>query len=229
LQSRVKFIEVGTAVDPQQLLLERPHEPFGDAVALRGPDEARARLDPEEADLGLEVVTDVLRAVVVAQGQAGGDARLEAAVDGSDALADRLEGLEAGGRLGRVQPQAFQRVVVDQGEDGDRPLGRRPGRGRIGAPIRSGAAVTIVPSWVRGPFARPARCGASRACSRISRNTRGRLVRTPWCHFRRAQTLRWPSPVNGAWRIVQRIRPANSASLWAVLGPRLAGGVVMAA
>jgi hypothetical protein len=45
-------------------------------LPCRGPDEARARLDPEEADLGLEVVTDVLRAVVVAQGQAGGGARL---------------------------------------------------------------------------------------------------------------------------------------------------------
>jgi len=55
---------------PQQLLLQGPDEPLGDAVALGGVGEARAGLDPEEVQLLLEPVADVLRPVVMPEGQA---------------------------------------------------------------------------------------------------------------------------------------------------------------
>ena len=44
----------------------------------------------------------------------------------------------------------------------------------------------IVPSWLRGPRGGPVRDGASRSCSRISRNTRRSEVRMPF-RRRRAQ------------------------------------------
>jgi len=104
LQGPIKFAEVMTVMDPQQLLLERAHEPLGDAVALGRSHEAGARFDAEERELVLEVIADVLRAVIMAQPQAGGDARLESAVDGRHALADGLERLEARRCLAACSP-----------------------------------------------------------------------------------------------------------------------------
>ena len=59
---------------PQQLLLQRPDEPLGDAVALGAIGKAGAGLDPEEIQLLLEPVADVLWAVVMPQSQAFSDA-----------------------------------------------------------------------------------------------------------------------------------------------------------
>jgi len=138
LQGRIEFAEVVAVMDPQQLLVQWAHEPLGDAVALGRAHKAGTRLDAKERDLGLEVVADVLRAVIMAQPQGGGDARLETAVDGPHTLADRLERLEPRRRLGGVQAQAFERVVVDQGEDRDRTLSWRPGRRCVGGPHHVG-------------------------------------------------------------------------------------------
>ena len=48
---------------PQPLFLQRADEPLGDAVALWLADERRARRDPQEPQLVLEVVTDVITRV----------------------------------------------------------------------------------------------------------------------------------------------------------------------
>jgi hypothetical protein len=55
---------------------------------------------------------------------------------------------------------------------------------------------TIVPSQLRGPRSGPVRDGASRAHSRISRNTRRSEVRIPFSRGR-ALTFRCPSSWNG--------------------------------
>jgi hypothetical protein len=76
----------------------------------------------------------------------------------------------------------------------------------------------MVPSWLRGPRGAPVREGASRPCSRISRRTRRREVRTPpWRNL--AHTLRWPSPWNGLAASTARIASRSSASGIGPTGP----------
>jgi hypothetical protein len=67
------------------------------------------------------------------------------------------------------------------------------------------------------------RCGESRACSRISRSTRLRETRMPSTARSRAQTLRWPSPVQGERARSARIAVSRSWSETPGFGPRRAG------
>jgi hypothetical protein len=78
-QRQAQFLDGVEAADPQQVLLQHSDEALGTAVPFRLADEGGRALDAEEADLGLEVVADVLTAVVVAEPKAGGDALGEAA------------------------------------------------------------------------------------------------------------------------------------------------------
>src|SRR5881296_4057913 len=107
LQGESELLDGLEGSDPQDLLLDGAHEALGDAVAFRSAHEARAGFDAEPADLGLKVVAHVLAAVVVSQRQAGGHAARQRAEDFSDALKDRLESLEAGSGLGRVDAHAL--------------------------------------------------------------------------------------------------------------------------
>src|SRR5919112_3385734 len=84
LQRRPQLLDRLEAPHPQQVLLQGADEPLGAAVALGLPDEGRRALEAEEADLGLEVVADVLATVVMAEPQPGGDALAEAAMAASD-------------------------------------------------------------------------------------------------------------------------------------------------
>jgi hypothetical protein len=70
---------------------------LGAAVAFRRPDEGRRAGDAEKGQLFLEVVDDVLRAVIVPDGEPGGDLVIEPAEALPHALPDRLQGLKAGG------------------------------------------------------------------------------------------------------------------------------------
>src|SRR3954465_3858654 len=84
--------------------------------------------------------------------------------------------------------------------------------------IVSMVAGMIVPSWLRGPRGAPVREGASRPCSRISRSTRRREVRTPpWRSL--AHTLRWPSPWDGLAASTARTASRSSASGIGPTGP----------
>jgi len=59
---------------PQQILLERADEAFRDAVAFGLSHETRRALDPEERDLLLKIVGQIVRPVVVTKTQPAGDA-----------------------------------------------------------------------------------------------------------------------------------------------------------
>src|SRR3954471_13404337 len=121
------------APQPQQVLLERTDEPLGAAVALGLADEGGRALEAEEADLGLEVVADVLATVVVAEPQPGGDVPAEGTVAPPDGLPDRLERLEAVRVAGSVDAQALGRAVVDGDEHRGLALAGHH-RGHGGAP-----------------------------------------------------------------------------------------------
>ena len=108
-------------------------EALGAAVPFRLADEGRRAFDAEETDLGLEVVADVLAAVVVAEPKAGSDALGEAAVALPDGLLDRLESLEAVGAAAGVDADALGRAVIDGDEHGGLALAGHD-RGQVGAP-----------------------------------------------------------------------------------------------
>src|SRR5918998_6151716 len=95
LQRAAKLFDGVEGVHPEEVLLQGADEALGDAVALRLADEGRRTLDAEEADLALEVARHVVRAAVVAQREALGDAAADRAEVAQDALTDRLERLEA--------------------------------------------------------------------------------------------------------------------------------------
>ena len=82
-------------------------------------------LNPEERDLLLEIVSQVVRAVVVAQTQPAGDPVADGAEAFADTLANRLQGLKPGAPLGRMETDALGRTVIDGHEDAGRPLADR--------------------------------------------------------------------------------------------------------
>src|SRR5512144_2517121 len=68
-QGQAQLLHGVEGPEPQQLFLERPDEPLGHPVAFGLPHERRARRDPQEGQLRLEVVAHVLAAVIVPRQQ----------------------------------------------------------------------------------------------------------------------------------------------------------------
>jgi hypothetical protein len=146
----------------------------------------------------------VLAPVVVADGEAAGDALGEAAEVAAHALADRLQGLEAGGAPRRVDADALGRAVVDGDEHRGLALAG-PGGGQVGAPHRVHVSGMMVPSCERGPRGEPVREGREQAVLAHQPQHPALEVRTPpWRS--RAQTLRCPSPWKGLAASTARIR-----------------------
>ena len=193
VKGQAQFFDGVEAADPEQVLLQRPDEALGAAVAFGLAHEGGRARDAEEGEFALEVVGDVLAAVIVAKLEASCDASSEGTEAGANTLPDRLEGLEPGAWL----PATTTEVVAE----------RRPRRAawmprhsveqwstvtKIEAwpsPVRadvrsvphiaSTRAVLIVPSWALGPCGRPTRPGACSPCSRVRRRTRRLEVRMP--------------------------------------------------
>ena len=93
---------------------------------------------PKRRDLLLKIVGQVVRPVVVTQPQPTGHAFADAPEAFADALADRLQGLEAVPALGGMEPDACGRAVIDGHEDEGRPLGDRHGGRHVCAPHHVG-------------------------------------------------------------------------------------------
>ena len=113
-ECQAQLLDGVEAADPQQVLLQHPDEALGAAVPFRLPNERRRAFDAEKADLGLEVVADILTAMVVAEPKAGCDALGEAAMALADGLLDRLEGLEAIGAAAGVDADRAGSVCLDR-------------------------------------------------------------------------------------------------------------------
>src|SRR4051794_40390167 len=119
---------------PEEVLFQGANEALGDAVALGLADEGGRALEAEEADLVLEVAGHVVRAMVVAQGEALSHVLLDAAEMAQDALAHRLERLEAVAGAGGMAADALAGAVVDGDEDPGPALAQGDSLGHVGAP-----------------------------------------------------------------------------------------------
>jgi hypothetical protein len=82
---------------PQQLLLDGADRALDAAVAFGSSYERRAGAQPQELELVLEVIADVLRAVIVPQLDTGGDLLADGFEAAAYRLADRPERLPARG------------------------------------------------------------------------------------------------------------------------------------
>lgn len=128
-----KVLDGLEAPEPEQVLLEDADEALDAAVALGLANERRLALEAEEVELALEVVGDELAAVIVAQPGAGGDRFAEGTEAVVHGLAQRLQGVEAGGPAGGMDAQALAGTLIDDYKDrGSVFAGRR--RREIGAP-----------------------------------------------------------------------------------------------
>ena len=84
--------EILEAMQPQALLLQRPHEALDHSVALRLPDERGRALHPQPPQLRAERMGGVLRAPVTTNREPPGDVLAEPAERVADPLVDRLQG-----------------------------------------------------------------------------------------------------------------------------------------
>jgi hypothetical protein len=89
-EGKAEFFDRIKPPDPEQVFLQRAHEPFGDAVALGLSDESRRTPDAQEGNLFLKHTGNVLATFVMSQGQAlcHGGSKGSKAVEHS--LANRL-------------------------------------------------------------------------------------------------------------------------------------------
>jgi hypothetical protein len=109
----------------QALLLQRPHEPFGHAVAFRFTDVGRRDRHPEPLHFVDPGCRDVLRPPVAAQPQPAGDVLGKGPVGLPYALPDRLERSPAIAQLGDMPADDFIRVVIEGPKEPAPPLALR--------------------------------------------------------------------------------------------------------
>src|SRR3954454_15537891 len=134
LQPAAQLFDGVEGMHPKEVLFQGANEALGDAVALGLADEGGRALDAEEADLVLEVAGHVVRAVVVAEGETLGGVLLDAAEVAQDALAHRLECLEAVAGAGGMVADALAGAVVDGNEHPGPTFSDGHGLGHVGAP-----------------------------------------------------------------------------------------------
>src|SRR4051812_30368261 len=155
LQCQAELLDRLEAPQPQQVLLQGADEPLGASVALGLADEGGRAPHAEAADLPLEVVADVLAAVVVAEPRPGGDVPAGGAVASTDGLLDRLESLEAVRAAAGMNAEALGRTVVDGDEHRRLSLAGHH-RGHVGPPHeidplgRDRAVVSFRAVWTSG-------------------------------------------------------------------------------
>src|SRR4051794_5733185 len=133
-QPAAKVLDGVEGMHPEKVLLQGADEAFRDTVALGLADERGRALDAEEGDLVLEVTGHVVRAVVVTEREALGHILLDGTEVAQDALAHRLEGLEAVAGAGGMAADALAGAVVDGDEDPGPALSEGHSLGHVGAP-----------------------------------------------------------------------------------------------
>jgi hypothetical protein len=104
--------------------------------------------------------------------EAAGGILIDAAEALGDALPDRLQRLVAGGVQRGVDADALGRAVIDGDEDGGLAVFEGVGGRHVVPHMVSMVFGMLVPSWLRGPRARPGRNAAWRPFSRTRQRTR---------------------------------------------------------
>src|SRR5512143_900195 len=119
---------------PEQVLLESADEALGHTIAFGLAHEAGRAGDTEEGDLVLKVMGHVVRSMIVAELQTGGEAFGDGTKVVPHALADRLQRLEAIAAAVGMDADALGVAVIHGNEDVGRAVAERHGLGHVGAP-----------------------------------------------------------------------------------------------
>src|SRR5215472_19363352 len=110
------------AMEIEALLLERPHEPLDDAIALGLADVRRHDRHPEPLHLVDPRIGDVLRAPIAPDPESPREILREAAEYPAHALAERLERGPAIADLGGVPAHELVDTVIDGAEEPAPPI-----------------------------------------------------------------------------------------------------------
>lgn len=129
-------ITIGAAVD--DLLLEGAVKAFDDAVGLGLADEGETGREAMKATLALEVVGEVLAAVIVAQLDAAGRIGAAGAEDVGERLGDRLVSSETITALADVMTETLGIPVFDGGKQTQPAIVDGPHFRAIGGPAHVG-------------------------------------------------------------------------------------------
>ena len=144
------LFEIHEDVAMEYLFLERPVEPFGNAIGLRFGDEGKAGRDAPELDLVEEIVGGVLRTVVHAQSQSASRVGAGGAKHRLESLRNRLQGGKAIAGLHGMNADATGIAMIDCREDPDPAIVHRFDSNAVGTPhlvrpIRDDGSVPAYP------------------------------------------------------------------------------------
>src|SRR5579883_2819134 len=137
-QGLAQLLDRAEVLHPEELFFKGTDEALSAAVPLWFPHEGRAAGNPQEAQLGLEVVAHELAAMIMPQGQPGGELFAVGPEVGLDALPQGFQSFEAGAAARRMNAYALRSVVVHGDEDGGGAF-VGPAGGRISPPHGIGA------------------------------------------------------------------------------------------
>jgi hypothetical protein len=225
-QRQAELLDGVEGPDPEEILLEGADEAFGASIPLGRADGGGRAFDAEEAQLSLEGVGQYC------EPWSCRTARPRATFRAKPPKWRRTP-WRIGSSASKRVPWRSAWMPTHSALQWSRATNTAARPSPVTAVVRSVPHITstasgmMVPSWLLGPRGAPAREGASRSCSRISRSTRRFEVRTPpWRS--RAQTLRWPSPWNGLATSTPRIASTSAASGIGPTGPGRRCGAVRA-
>src|SRR5579884_807260 len=117
-QGLAQLLDRAEVLHPEELFFKGTDEALSAAVPLWFPHEGRAAGNPQEAQLGLEVVAHELAAMIMPQGQPRGELFAVGPEVGLDALPQGFQSFEAGAAARRMNAYALRSVVVHGDEDG---------------------------------------------------------------------------------------------------------------
>src|SRR6185437_1559768 len=134
LEGHAKVLDRAEGSHPQELFLERTNKSLRNAVAFWGAHERRARCDPQKPEFSLKIVTHILTPMIMPHLHARRDAGRVDAELSPNALANRLQGLEARGPSRGMEADPFEGTMIHADKDRDQAVLQRHGARRIGTP-----------------------------------------------------------------------------------------------
>src|SRR5215475_11123045 len=100
------------------MLLQRPDEAFGTAVAFGFADKGGRTGDPQKCQFLLKHMRHILTAMIMPEEQALGEVLPKRPERGADSLADRLQRFKPRALLGRMNTHTLRRAMIHCDKNG---------------------------------------------------------------------------------------------------------------